>query len=43
MVFATSSVKNSMMSYTGYFAVIAGIMLIALAILAVWAVATWLL
>ena len=32
MVFATSSAKNSMMSYTGYFAVIAGIMLLALAI-----------
>ena len=32
MVFATSSVQNSMMSYTGYFAVIAGIMLLALAI-----------
>lgn len=32
MVFATSAVKNSMMSYTLYFAVIAGIMLLALAI-----------
>ena len=32
MVFATSSAKNSMMSYTGYFSVIAGIMLLALAI-----------
>ncbi len=32
MVFATSSVKNSLMSYTGYFAVIAGIMLLALAV-----------
>ena len=32
MVFATSSVKNSLMSYTTYFAVIAGIMLLALAI-----------
>lgn len=31
MVFATSAVKNSMMSYTLYFSVIAGIMLIALA------------
>ena len=30
MVFATSAVKNSMMSYTLYFAVIAGIMLLAL-------------
>ena len=30
MVFATSSVKNSMMSYTGYFAVIAGIMILSL-------------
>ena len=30
MVFATSAVKNSLMSYTGYFAVIAGIMLAAL-------------
>ena len=32
MVFATSAVKNSMMSYVGYFAVIAGIMLAALAV-----------
>ena len=32
MVFATSSVKNSLMSYTGYFCIIAGIMLVALAI-----------
>lgn len=32
MVFATSSVHNSMMSYTGYFAVIAAIMLTALII-----------
>ena len=32
MVFKTSTVKNSMMSYTPYFAVIAGIMLLALAI-----------
>ena len=32
MVFATSSVKHSLMSYTGYFAVIAGVMLLALAI-----------
>ncbi|MBO2527086.1 MAG: MFS transporter, partial [Clostridiales bacterium] len=32
MVFATSAVKNSMMSYTLYFAVIAGIMLLALGI-----------
>lgn len=32
MVFSTSSASNSMMSYTGYFAVIAGIMLLALAI-----------
>lgn len=32
MVFATSAVKNSMMSYTLYFSVIAGIMLIALAL-----------
>ena len=31
MVFATSAVRNSLMSYTGYFAVIAGIMLLALA------------
>ncbi len=30
MVFATGSVKNSLMSYTGYFGIIAGIMLIAL-------------
>jgi len=32
MVFATSAVKNSMMSYTKYFTVIAGIMLLALVI-----------
>lgn len=32
MVFATSAVRNSLMSYTGYFAVIAGIMLLALGI-----------
>ena len=32
MVFATSSAQNSMMSYTGYFSVIAGIMLLALTI-----------
>ncbi len=32
MVFATASVKNSLMSYTGYFAVIAAIMLTALVI-----------
>ena len=32
MVFATSSVRNSLMSYTAYFAVIAGIMLLALLI-----------
>ena len=32
MVFATSAVKNSLMSYTLYFATIAGIMLIALAV-----------
>lgn len=32
MVFATSSVKNSMMSYTLYFCVVAGIMLAALAV-----------
>ena len=32
MVFATSSVKNALMSYTGFFCVIAGIMLAALAI-----------
>ena len=32
MVFATSSVKNSLMSYTLYFGVIAGIMLLALVI-----------
>ena len=32
MVFATSAVKNSLMSYTLYFAVIAGIMLLALLI-----------
>ena len=32
MVFATSSVRNSLMSYTGYFAVIAFIMLAALVI-----------
>lgn len=32
MVFATSSVRNSLMSYTGYFCVIAGIMLLALAV-----------
>ena len=32
MVFATSSVKHSLMSYTGYFAVIAGVMLLALVI-----------
>ncbi|MBO4288571.1 MAG: MFS transporter [Lachnospiraceae bacterium] len=30
IVFATGSVKNSLMSYTGYFGIIAGIMLIAL-------------
>lgn len=32
MVFATGAVKNSMMSYTVYFSVIAGIMLLALAL-----------
>ena len=32
MVFATSASRNSMMSYTTYFAVIAGVMLLALAI-----------
>jgi len=32
MVFATSAVKNSLMSYTGYFCVIAGVMLAALAV-----------
>lgn len=32
MVFATSAVRNSLMSYTGYFAVIAGIMLAALTV-----------
>ncbi len=32
MVFATSAVRNSLMSYTLYFSVIAGIMLLALAI-----------
>ena len=32
MVFATSAVKNSLMSYTVYFGVIAGIMLLSLAI-----------
>ena len=32
MVFATSAVKNSLMSYTLYFSVIAGIMLLALAL-----------
>ena len=32
MVFATSAVRNSLMSYTGYFAVIAAIMLVALVI-----------
>ena len=32
MVFATSAVKNSLMSYTVYFSVIAGIMLLALAL-----------
>lgn len=32
MVFATSSVKNSLMGYTPFFAVIAGLMLLALAI-----------
>ena len=32
IVFATSAVKNSMMSYTGFFGVISGIMLLALAI-----------
>lgn len=32
MVFATSAVRNSLMSYTGYFAVIAAIMLTALVI-----------
>lgn len=32
MVFATSAVRNSLMSYTGYFAVIAGIMLVSLVI-----------
>ncbi len=32
MVFATSAVRNSLMSYTGYFAVIAAIMLAALVI-----------
>ena len=30
MVFATASVKNSLMNYTGYFLVIAGLMLLAL-------------
>ena len=32
IVFATSSLKNSMMSYTPYFAVIAGVMILALVI-----------
>jgi MFS family permease len=32
MVFATSAVRNALMRYTGYFAVIAGVMLAALAI-----------
>ena len=32
MVFATSAVKNSLMSYTLYFSIIAGIMLVSLAI-----------
>ena len=32
MVFATASVRNSLMSYTGYFAVIAAIMLLALVV-----------
>ena len=32
MVFATSSVKNALMSYTGFFCVVAGIMLAALAV-----------
>ena len=32
MVFATSAVRNSLMSYVGYFSVIAGIMIVALAI-----------
>ncbi len=32
MVFATGSVKNSLMSYTTFFAIVAGIMLIALAV-----------
>lgn len=32
MVFATSAVRNSLMSYTGYFCVIGGIMLLSLAI-----------
>ena len=34
MVFATSAVRNSLMSYTGYFAVIAAIMLAALVVYA---------
>jgi len=32
IIFATSKVKNSMMSYTGYFSVVSGIMLIALGV-----------
>ena len=32
MIFATSTVRNSMMSYTGYFALVGGIMLAALAL-----------
>ena len=32
MVFATSAVRNSLMSYTGYFAVVAALMLVALVI-----------
>ncbi len=32
IVFATSNVRNSLMSYTGYFGIIAGIMLLALGI-----------
>ena len=32
MVFATASVSNSMMSYTGYFGVIAALMLAALVV-----------
>ena len=32
MVFATSGIKNAFMSYTGYFAIVAGIMLVSLTI-----------